>query len=185
MLSKYVFLGNCLAHPKCREAMIKYIQGRFRPGSEDNFINGLLGEYVAEVFLKNHTFCKGLQLHINKKQDYIYSVSDPHQYLENEPDFWINEIGYDVKSTKLKTFEKSTKKLVAKKAKEEKANCVVFLSNFDYHHPEQSILSIESVDGQVIMEETAIPEKFVLKCFEHLILKAVEEEINNNEQRLK
>lgn len=186
MLSKYVFLGNCLTHPMCREAMIKYIQGRFKPGSEDNFINGLLGEYVAEVFLKNHTQCKGLHFHINDKQNYIYSKLDHHQYLEHEPDFWIGEVGYDVKSTAKSHFSNPSKRAAVEKAKDENATYVVLLMNFNYHDKEsQPILSIESLDGQVVLEETIIPCEFVQKCFEHLIVKAVEEEIKDNEQKLK
>lgn len=182
MLSKYVFLGNCLTHPICRKAMIEYIKGRFKPDKEDLFINGLLGEYVAEVYLHNTlTQCKGF--HINKKQDYIYSKSDPHQYLEGEPDFWIDEVGYDVKSTTYDHFRKEYKKIAVSKAIDEGASYVVFLSNFNYHTLKPAFLSIESVDGQVVMDELVIPEEFIQKCFNHLILKAVEEEIKNNEQR--
>lgn len=160
MLSKYVFLGNCLTHPKCREAMIKYIQGRFKPGSEDNFINGLLGEYIAECYLKE--ICR-VPLYISSKQEYIYSASDPHQYLEGEPDFWIDEAGYDVKSTTYDCFRKDYKKIAVSKAIDEGASYVVFLSNFNYHTLKPAFLSIETVDGQVVMDEVVIPEEFIQK----------------------
>lgn len=166
MMNKYIFLGNCLKSEDGRKNMIDYIKGRFKPGTEDNFINGLIGEYIAEEYLK----CHGYPVIITDKQEYVYSVYDNYQHLDAEPDFRIGKDGYDVKTTRAMHFT-TYKYYVERKAKSEGAKYVVLLAGFNYRQrfgDSNTTLSIETVDGKLIHEEVKIPNDFIDSCIKNL-----------------
>ena len=163
MINKFYFLGQCLLGGEAKQKAIA--RSRWAGEKAEHFINGFLGELVVERYL---TECQGYDIKVSHKQNLIYEWYDSYQHLDKEPDLYIGDCGYDVKTTA--STEIHNKSKIQAKAAAEGATYIIYLTGFNYRNKfsEDCCLSIETVDGAVVLDEVQIPWSFVTAVFNEL-----------------